>query len=34
MRAHDEDALVLTGPDLAPGLLGLVRSTLEEAGDE
>jgi hypothetical protein len=34
LRAHDDDALVLTGPDLAPGLLGLVRSTLEEAGDE
>jgi hypothetical protein len=34
MRAHDEDALVLTGPDLAPGLLGLVRGTLEETGDE
>jgi hypothetical protein len=25
---------VLTGPDLAPGLLGLLRETLEEAGDE
>jgi len=34
LRAHDEDALVLSGPDLAPGLLGLVRGTLEEAGDE
>ena len=34
LRAHDEDALVLTGPDLAPGLLGLVRGTLEETSDE
>ena len=34
MRAHDDDSLVLTGPDLAPGLLGLVRGTLEETGDE
>jgi hypothetical protein len=34
LRAHDDDALVLTGPDLAPGLLGLLRETLEEAGDE
>jgi hypothetical protein len=34
LRAHDEDALVLTGPDLVPGLLGLVRATLEEASDE
>lgn len=34
MRAHDEDALVLSGPDLAPGLLGLVRGTLEETADE
>jgi len=34
LRAHDDDALVLTGPDLAPGLLGLVRGTLEESGDE
>jgi hypothetical protein len=25
---------VLTGPDLAPGLLGLVRGTLEETSDE
>jgi len=34
LRAHDDDALVLTGPDLAPGLLGLVRGTLEEIPDE
>jgi hypothetical protein len=34
LRAHDEDALVLTGPDLAPGLVGLVRATLEETSDE
>ena len=30
LRAHDEDASVLTGPDLVPGLLDLVRGTLEE----
>jgi len=30
MRAHDDAASVLTGPDLVPGLLDLVRGTLEE----
>ena len=34
LRAHDDDTLVVTGPDLVPGLLGLVRATLEEASDE
>jgi hypothetical protein len=29
LRAHDEDASVLTGPDLVPGLLELVRATLD-----
>jgi hypothetical protein len=28
-RAHDEDDLVLTGPDLVPALLELLHSTLE-----
>jgi hypothetical protein len=38
MRAHDADDAVLTGPDLVPGLVDLVRATLdgspgaEEAG--
>lgn len=33
-RAHDEDDLVLTGPDLVPGLLQLLHATLEpDAGD-
>jgi hypothetical protein len=30
LRSHDDDASVLTGPDLVPGLLELVRATLEE----
>jgi hypothetical protein len=30
LRAHDDDESVLTGPDLVPGLLELVRGTLEE----
>jgi hypothetical protein len=30
LRAHDEDASVLTGPDLVPGLLELVRGTLHD----
>ena len=30
MRAHDDDLSVLTGTDLVPGLLDLVRATLEE----
>jgi hypothetical protein len=34
LRAHDDDTLVMTGPDLVPGLLGLVRATLEEISDE
>jgi hypothetical protein len=32
LRAHDEDASVLTGPDLVPGLLALVRGTLSDDG--
>ena len=33
-RAHDEDDLVLTGPDLVPDLLQLLQTTLEpDAGD-
>jgi hypothetical protein len=33
-RAHDEDDMVLAGPDLVPGLLELLHTTLEpEAGD-
>ena len=33
-RAHDEDDLVLTGPDLVPALLELLHATLEpETGD-
>jgi hypothetical protein len=33
-RAHDEDDLVLTGPELVPGLLQLLHATLEpDAGD-
>jgi hypothetical protein len=34
LRAHDDDASVLTGPDLVPGLLGLVRATLEEGPED
>jgi hypothetical protein len=30
LRAHDEDESVLTGADLVPGLLDLVRATLED----
>ncbi|HEX3932227.1 MAG TPA: PPA1309 family protein [Nocardioides sp.] len=33
LRSHDDDGSVLTGPDLVPGLLELVRATLE-AGAE
>lgn len=29
LRSHDADDMVLTGPDLVPGLVGLVRSTLD-----
>jgi hypothetical protein len=31
MRAHDTDDAVLTGRDLVPGLVELVRATLESA---
>jgi hypothetical protein len=34
LRAHDEDASVVTGADLVPGLLELLRATLEEIDDE
>jgi hypothetical protein len=30
LRAHDDDESVLTGPDLVPGLVQLVRATFEE----
>ena len=30
LRAHDDDGSVLTGPDLVPALLALVRGTLDE----
>jgi hypothetical protein len=30
LRAHDDDGSVLTGPDLVPELVALVRATLEE----
>jgi hypothetical protein len=31
MRAHDEDDAVLTGPELVPGLVDLVRATLADS---
>ncbi|HEX4473322.1 MAG TPA: PPA1309 family protein [Nocardioides sp.] len=34
LRAHDEDESVLTGPDLVPGLLELVRATLDDGPDD
>lgn len=34
LRAHDDDESVLTGPDLVPGLLELVRGTLEEVAPD
>ncbi len=34
MRSHDEDAAVMGGPDLVPGLIELLRGTLEDAEDE
>ena len=34
MRAHDDDESVLTGPDLVPGLLDLVRATLQDGAGE
>jgi hypothetical protein len=33
-RAHDEDDLVLTGPELVPGLLQLLHATLEPDGGD
>jgi hypothetical protein len=33
LRAHDDDHSVLTGPDLVPGLLELVRATLDDGPD-
>ena len=32
MRAHDSDDAVLVGPDLVPGLVALVRETLDGSG--
>jgi hypothetical protein len=34
LRAHDEDASVVTGADLVPGLLELLHATLEESDDD
>lgn len=34
LRAHDDDESVLGGEDLVPGLLELVRRTLEDAGEQ
>jgi hypothetical protein len=34
MRTHDADDSVLTGPDLVPGLVDLVRSTLDATPGE
>ena len=34
LRAHDDDASVLTGPDLVPSLLSLVRATLDDGLDD
>jgi hypothetical protein len=34
MRAHDADDAVLTGPDLVPGLVDLVRATLDDPAGE
>jgi hypothetical protein len=34
MRAHDADDAVLTGPDLVPGLVDLVRATLAEPEED
>ena len=34
LRAHDDDASVLTGEELVPELVELVRGTLEEGPDE
>jgi len=34
LRAHDDDESVLTGPDLVPALVALVRGTLDEVDDD
>ncbi len=34
MRAHDADDAVLAGPDLVPGLVELVRATLDDPSEE
>ncbi|WP_299051264.1 PPA1309 family protein [uncultured Nocardioides sp.] len=34
LRAHDDDTSVVTGSDLVPGLVELVRSTLDDRTDE
>jgi hypothetical protein len=34
LRAHDDDQSVVTGSDLVPGLVELVRSTLDDRTDE
>jgi hypothetical protein len=34
LRAHDEDASVMGGPDLVPSLLALLRATLEDESDD
>jgi hypothetical protein len=34
LRAHDDDQSVVGGADLVPGLLQLLRATLEEPGDD
>lgn len=34
MRAHDEDAAVVTGPDLVPQLVELLQHTLQEVADD
>jgi hypothetical protein len=34
LRAHDDDESVLTGTDLVPGLVRLVRATLEDSGSD
>jgi hypothetical protein len=31
LRAHDDDQSVVAGPDLVPGLLDLIRATLDDA---
>jgi hypothetical protein len=34
LRAHDEDVSVITGADLVPGLVELVRATLDDGPDD